>query len=232
MLKKTNKYIIACHGYTSKAAEMGVYAIHFADKGYSVLMPDARAHGESEGNLIGMGWPERFDILKWIDKIIESDPEAQIVLYGISRGAATVMMTSGENLPDNVKAVIEDCGYSSVFDELKWMANSMGHVPSFPLVYEVSLINELKSGFSLKEASAVEQVKKALHQHFLFMVPKTGWFHLTCLIKFMMQQIVKNKNWLLREQVILRQVQQNQNCTGQLYLNLYLSVFIIIYSNT
>lgn len=43
---------------------MGVYAIHFADKGYSVLMPDARAHGESEGNLIGMGWPERFDILK------------------------------------------------------------------------------------------------------------------------------------------------------------------------
>lgn len=139
---------------------MGVYAIHFADKGYSVLMPDARAHGESEGNLIGMGWPERFDILKWIDKIIESDPEAQIVLYGISMGAATVMMTSGENLPDNVKAVIEDCGYSSVFDELKWMANSMGHVPSFPLVYEVSLINELKSGFSLKEASAVEQVKK------------------------------------------------------------------------
>ncbi len=159
--EKTNKYLIACHGYTSKAADMGVYAMHFTDKGYSVLMPDARAHGESEGNIIGMGWPERLDILKWINTVIEKDPEAQIVLYGISMGAATVMMTSGEDMPQNVKAVIEDCGYSSVFDELKWQANSMGHIPEFPLIYTVSLINEIKSDFSLKEASAVEQIKKS-----------------------------------------------------------------------
>ncbi|MCM1284550.1 MAG: alpha/beta hydrolase [Acetobacter sp.] len=160
-IEESNKYVIACHGYTSKAADMGVYAMHFADKGFSVLMPDARAHGESDGKIIGMGWPERFDLLKWINMIIENDPQAQIILYGISMGAATVMMTSGESMPENVIAVIEDCGYSSVFDELKWQANSMGHVPDFPLVYTVSLLNEMKSGFSLKEASAVEQVKKS-----------------------------------------------------------------------
>lgn len=168
------KYVIACHGYTSKADDMGLYAKYFTEKGFSVLMPDARAHGQSEGNIIGMGWPERLDILKWINTIVETDKNAQIVLYGISMGAATVMMTSGEDLPENVKAVVEDCGYSSVFDELKWQANSMAHLPAFPLVHTVSLINEAKSGYSLKEASAVSQLKKS-HTPTLFIHGSEDW---------------------------------------------------------
>lgn len=77
-------------------------------------MPDARGHGRSEGDYIGFGWDERKDYLQWIDRVIKNDPASEIVLHGVSMGGATVMMTSGEKLPENVKAFIEDCGYSSV----------------------------------------------------------------------------------------------------------------------
>ena len=40
--------------------------------------------------------------------------DAEIVLHGLSMGAATVLMVSGERLPEQVKAIIEDCGYTSV----------------------------------------------------------------------------------------------------------------------
>ena len=49
-------------------------------------------------------------------KIIEENPDAKIILHGISMGGATVMMCAGENLPSNVKGIVDDCGYTSVWD--------------------------------------------------------------------------------------------------------------------
>ena len=82
------------------------------------------------------------------------------MLFGISMGGATVMMTAGEDLPGNVKAVIEDCGYTSVKDELAVQLKRMYKLPSFPLVPVTSLIARHRAGFFLGEASAVEQLKK------------------------------------------------------------------------
>ena len=94
-------------------------ARHFSELGYTVVTPDNRAHGESDGSYIGMGWLDRLDLLLWIDQIISEDPLAEIVLYGVSMGGAAVMMTAGEALPSAVKAIIEDCGYTSVYDMFK-----------------------------------------------------------------------------------------------------------------
>ena len=90
--------------------------VSMPEQGWNVLLPDMRTHGESEGKYIGMGWLDRLDVLKWIDLIRERDEQAQIILHGVSMGGATVMMTSGEALPENVRAVIDDCGYTSVWD--------------------------------------------------------------------------------------------------------------------
>ena len=84
--------------------------------GHERIAPDLRACGDSEGNFVGMGWLDRKDVLRWIDYIIQRDPDAEIVIHGISMGAATTMMTAGEDTPDNVKAFVEDCGYTSVWD--------------------------------------------------------------------------------------------------------------------
>lgn len=156
----SHKYMIVCHGYTSKAHDMTASSKRFFDMGFSILAPDARAHGESEGNIRGMGWLEKEDILLWIDEIIKADKKAEIALYGISMGGATVMMVSGEELPENVKCIIEDCGYSSVWDEFHVQIKEMLHLPSFPFLNVASVVTDLRAGYSFTEASATEQVKK------------------------------------------------------------------------
>ncbi|MFV0560772.1 MAG: alpha/beta hydrolase [Enterococcus sp.] len=160
--KTTNKTVIVAHGYMGDAETMSVYAKMYHDMGYNVLIPDARAQGESEGKYIGFGWPERKDYVKWIDKVIDTNgADSEIVLYGISMGGATVMMTSGEELPSNVKAIVEDCGYTSVKDELSYqMSELFSYLPHFPLMQVTSLITRVREGFFFKDASAVNQLKK------------------------------------------------------------------------
>lgn len=159
--ENTNKNVIMAHGYMGTAEAMADYAKMYHDLGYNVLVPDARGHGESEGDYIGFGWPERKDYLLWIDKLIdENGQNAEITLYGLSMGAATVMMTSGESLPENVKAIVEDCGYSSVSDELSYQLKDMFNLPSFPLIQVTSLITKIRAGYFFGEANAVAQLKK------------------------------------------------------------------------
>src|SRR5699024_2750929 len=130
--------------------------------GYNVFMADARGHGESEGDYIGFGWHDRLDYVKWIERIIEElGPDTEIVLHGLSMGAATVLMTSGEQLPHQVKAIVADSPYTSVHDMFSYQMTRMFHLPSFPILNTTSLVTKAKAGYSLKEASALDQVTKA-----------------------------------------------------------------------
>lgn len=158
--KDQHKTAIIAHGYMGQASDMPQYAKIYHDLGYNVLMPDARGHGKSEGDYIGFGWPERKDYLQWIDRIIKGDSQSEIVLHGVSMGAATVMMTSGEKLPENVKAFVEDCGYSSVKDELTYQLKDMFNLPAFPLMPVTSLITKIRAGYFFGEADAVKQLHK------------------------------------------------------------------------
>lgn len=157
----THRYAIIAHGYTSHAMQMEYFAKHFYEEGYHVLLPDARGHGESEGNYIGMGWHERLDLVNWIEMIISEDPEAEIVLYGISMGGATVMSTSGEELPHQVKAIVTDCGYTSVKDIFSYQLQALFGLPSFPILNFASLVTYFRAGYTFNEASMVQQLAQS-----------------------------------------------------------------------
>lgn len=130
-------------------------------KGYNVLLFDQRSHGESEGTYIGMGWLEKDDVLDWIDFVITKDSDANIILHGTSMGGATVMMVSGETLPENVKGIVEDCGYTSVWDMFANELDYLYGLPTFPVLNAAQLVGEIRAGYNFKEASSVESVKKA-----------------------------------------------------------------------
>lgn len=156
------KAVILAHGYSGYAGQMGELGRFYHERGYHVLIPDARGHGKSEGKYIGFGWHERLDYVGWIRELIEQlGPEVQIVLHGVSMGGATVMMTSGEKLPSQVKAIVEDCGYTSVKDELTYQMKRMYRLPAFPLVPITSLVAKIKAGYFFGEASALKQVQRA-----------------------------------------------------------------------
>ena len=158
---KSDKWAIIAHGYTSNHEDMQPIALNFYNQGYNVLTPDMRAHGNSEGQYIGMGWLDRKDMLKWIDYVISLDKNAQIALYGESMGGATVMMTSGEDLPSNVKAIVEDCGYTSVLEMFKKELNERFGLKPFPILNAAEMVTQLRAKYNFTEASALEQVKKS-----------------------------------------------------------------------
>ena len=153
---------IQFHGYKSiavrdfSASGEGCYR-----DGYNLLLVDQRAHGNSEGRVISFGIKERFDCLDWIDYAVERfGREQKIILYGISMGAATVLMAAGESLPDSVVGVIADCPYSSPIDIIARVARRM-HIP-VPITRIIAPLGaRIFGGFSLLECTPLEAVKRA-----------------------------------------------------------------------
>lgn len=160
--EQSDKWVIIAHGYTSSHEDVQPIALNFYNQGYNVLTPDMRAHGNSEGKFIGMGWLDRKDMLKWIEYVVSVDSKAQIVLYGESMGGATVMMTSGEELPSNVKAIVEDCGYTSVWEMFEAQLYERFGLPSFPILNAAKAVTQIRAKYDISEASALEQVKKSV----------------------------------------------------------------------
>ncbi|RFU61993.1 alpha/beta hydrolase [Peribacillus glennii] len=158
----TKKTAIIAHGYASKAKDMGAYAKFYHEKlGFNVLMPDNRGHGESEGDYIGFGWDDRKDYLQWIDYVLGMNgEETEIILHGVSMGGAAVLMASGEKLPQNVKAIVSDCAYTSAEDVLPYRLTRMYNLPGFPILQSTSMLTKVRAGYSFKEASAIKQVAK------------------------------------------------------------------------
>lgn len=125
---------------------------------YNVLFPDLQYHGYSEGDHIQMGWYDRLDLLKWIEVAHGIFDDDFMVLHGVSMGAATVMMASGEQLPDYVRCIVEDCGYSSVVSQF-----NNNRRQSFPFVapdimQSASLVCRHKYGWGFWEATTLTQL--------------------------------------------------------------------------
>lgn len=159
----TEKTAVIVHGYTDNAIRMLMIGyLYNHDLGYNILLPDLAYHGRSEERAVGMGWPDRLDVLRWTevaDSLFGGD--TQQVVHGISMGAATTMMLSGEQLPPYVKCFVEDCGYTSVWDQFAKELKEQFHLPPFPLLYTASGLNALENGWNFREASALEQVRRS-----------------------------------------------------------------------
>lgn len=158
----THKWIILVHGYGNNAPMM--VKMMDADKTlvpkYKVLLPDLIAHGQSAGKYVSMGYDDRLTVLKWIEEIIKIDPEASIALYGISMGAATVMITSAEKLPSNVKCIIEDCGYTSADEQFADVLYNAAKLPKKPFIPFMNLFCKMRAGYNLYNAAPIKCVAK------------------------------------------------------------------------
>lgn len=155
------KYAIVVHGYRASVKSVSYLAKRYFEAGYNVLLPYLRAHLGSDYDYCTMGWLERLDIVDWINYIVSTSPNAKIVLHGVSMGAATVMMTTGEKLPKNVICAVEDCGYTSVYDAYTYKIPKMMNIPAFPAINIFRHAIKKRVGFDIKEASALEQVRKS-----------------------------------------------------------------------
>ena len=128
--------------------------------GFNILLVDERAHGLSDGRIITMGVKERFDIKSWADYVANAFPNSEVVLIGISMGAASLLMATDLELPKNVKCIIADCPYASSKDIVCKTCKDDLHVPLF-IGWPIVFVGALFLGFNLTKGDARKSIKKA-----------------------------------------------------------------------
>ena len=142
------RFAVVCHGYRAHSASVAPFARGLWERGYALLLPDARAHGESGGRWIGMGWPDRLDLLDWTSELNRRYGAPEIVLMGVSMGGATMLNAAGEALPANVRCIISDCGFCSLRDEFIWQLRRYHHLPALPFLLSADPLCRLLARYS------------------------------------------------------------------------------------
>lgn len=159
----SKKYIILVHGYRASALKNFAPILEkYYNMGFSILMPELPAHGQSYGKYITFGYDESSIMLAWANwLILRLGPDISIVYNGVSMGAATVTMLSGKQLPKSVKGIIADCGYTSAIDIFKYILKKDFDLPAFPIINIANVIACVLANFSFRECSSIEAVKNA-----------------------------------------------------------------------
>lgn len=163
-----HRWAVCVHGYHDTYESMGAIAKHYSDLGWHVLLPDQRGHGQSEGDYVGCGYDERLDLVGWCNYIVRKDPEAEIVLHGVSMGAATVLMATGGVLPRQVKAAVSDCAYTSIEAELRHVLGRFQEtlptripLPAGVLFAALRKAALRRAGFDLRDAAPIQAVARS-----------------------------------------------------------------------
>jgi hypothetical protein len=154
---------VVVHGYTDNhICFLNLVRMYRDDMNYNVMVPDLHYHGLSEGRAVQMGWFDRFDVKRFAEMAHNIWGNDFMVVHGVSMGGATTMMLSGDDdLPPYIRAFVEDCGYSSVWDQLSHNLNDTYHLPPFPVLTSASIVCKNRYGWSFKEASSVNQLAKS-----------------------------------------------------------------------
>lgn len=152
---------ILLHGYRGSYQDMcGCFKIA-KELGHNVLLVSQRAHGASRGRVITFGVREQLDCVDWARLVAEKTPDAPIVLWGVSMGAATVLMASALDLPPQVAGFIADCPYTSATAIIRTVCRrNLGVPPSLAMPF-VHLSAAVFGGFRLSDSDALAAVKRA-----------------------------------------------------------------------
>lgn len=163
--RETKRFVICIHGYNCNGPDecSHLFPFYHNDMEYHYLLPDLRGHGRSDGNKIGFGSFDHKDIKLWIDYLIERFGEdIEIILHGISMGAATAMLVNNTSPREQVKLVIEDCGFTVAFDEVKHKIKTMIKIEPKIITSMINVYCRIFSGYNLKkDASPLATMKDA-----------------------------------------------------------------------
>jgi pimeloyl-ACP methyl ester carboxylesterase len=153
---------IGFHGYRSSALrDLAGLATYYYYRGYDVLLVDERAHGESEGRCITFGAKERLDVLSWARYAEETfGAEKKIILFGMSMGAASVLLATELDLPRGVIGAVADCPFSSASGIIAEVSRSKG-IPTKLLFPAIRLGARAFGGFNLSKTEPAKAVRNS-----------------------------------------------------------------------
>lgn len=158
----SERTIILFHGYRSSANHDFSCAVKlYYDFGFNILLVDQRSHGRSEGKLITFGVKESKDVHTWVDYINAKFSPKEIILSGISMGATTVLLSLKEKMPNNVKCVLADCGFTSPVDIIKKVAKQAFKLNANFYIPFLDFACKLFGKFSIRNISTIDTVSNS-----------------------------------------------------------------------
>ena len=160
---ETKKIFLGMHGFKSGPRhEYAPYIKKYFELGFSLILPDERAHYLSEGKYITLGCNEQYDTIDWAKKIVSMFGEdIQILIQGVSMGGASVNLAAGLDLPKQVIGIISDCAYTSFNDIMENVMHKFGNFNPKPIIWMLDLYLKLFLHIDLKKSSPIESVKNA-----------------------------------------------------------------------
>lgn len=153
--------VILVHGYHSCVlTDFSLAFARYHSRGFNLLLPTHRAHGKSEGKYTTFGVLESKDILGWIDFHNQQFGKNPVMLSGMSMGASTVMYLAEEELPDNVRAINADCGFTTPREIIGKVFRDATHIPAWPFLWATELFARFFGGFSLDGKDSTKSLAK------------------------------------------------------------------------
>lgn len=158
--------IVLLHGITDNREGVAGYAELFLKHGYGVLLPDARAHGESGGLLATYGVKESDDLHRWVSWLYAHDPPQCVFGFGESYGAALTLQSLAVERRFCAVAVespfstAREMSYERISGPLHlkpWFGKTIAR----PVIWAAVLYARLRYGVDLLQPSPLEAVRES-----------------------------------------------------------------------
>lgn len=111
-VKSNGDWVIALHGVSDNRAGVLGHAEVLLRNGYSVLMMDARAHGESDGTMATFGWRERHDTRAILDALFASENVHCLFALGESMGGSIALQSAA--VEPRIAAVVAESAFANL----------------------------------------------------------------------------------------------------------------------
>jgi fermentation-respiration switch protein FrsA (DUF1100 family) len=124
--------------------------------GYSVVMMDGRAHGESEGSIATYGWLEVKDVSAVIDLLDQSEKPQHLFALGESMGAGVALQAAGGD--PRIEAVVAEASFANLQEaaydyaglrQFPWLGKTLFAPGAWLMVYRGAKL----AGFPASEVS-------------------------------------------------------------------------------
>lgn len=161
---EAKRTVVMCHGWRGKwDYDFAPCARWFHENGCNLLLIEERAQGDSEGKYMSFGLRERRDCLDWVQWLNDTCGPERIYLFGVSMGASTVLMASGDPaLPENVRGIVADCGFTSPYAILSKVGKTDIRVPEgamAAIMRGLDRMSQRRAKLGLKEYSTLEAMR-------------------------------------------------------------------------
>lgn len=145
---------------------MAGYGKLFLDHGYAVLLPDARRHGDSGGELATYGLKESDDVHRWVSWLYAGDLAPSQCVYGFGESYGAALMLQSLAVESRYCAVVVESPFSTArkmsYERVSgplhlepWFGRTLGR----PAIASAVLYARLRYGVDLLAPNPLEAVE-------------------------------------------------------------------------